>query len=165
MLKALFEVQTQGSKGKKKVRVKRIPKAMLGKWIIAADLEDVTLGDGVDLQTMINALPEKGGKLLVSGGVYELSEPLQIPDSKNSNISIIGCTFMGADKPRTIHPGTVHIEGKMDQTLYWNGKIWKAEVEDALGFDSKEAAEDEGFALITRTPKLLAQLDIVQVTK
>lgn len=137
---------------------------MIGKWVISADMEDVTIGDGgLDLQTMIDAIPAEGGEIFIANGVYELSEPLNIPDTVGGKITITGCTFKGADKPRTVHPGTVHIKGKLDKKFYWSGSVWKATVEDALSFETKEAAEDVAFEFISKNPRFLALLEIVQV--
>ncbi len=152
MLKALFEFDMSKKPEKKK------PKQILfGKWVIAALAE---LAD-MDLQAMLDAMPSKGGKIFIANGVYELSEPLRLPDNTDGKITITGCTFIGKDKPRTVVPGTVMIEG-VTKNVFWGGSGWKASVEDAARFETKEQAEDAAFELVSKQPKYIACVEIVR---
>ncbi len=154
MLKALLDVGSD-----EKPRKKKPSKALAGKWVITAPLEEVEM----DLQSMIDAVPKKGGKLFISGGVYNLTEPLRLPDDPDTKVIITGCTFNGdAKEAGTVIPGRVSIEG-MGAKVYWGGGKWKASIDDATPFDTKEAADKAAFEVVTRNPKLTGSVETVKV--
>ena len=137
--------------------VKNAPSSNAGKWVIAAYMSDVQM----TLQEMIDAVPADGGTVFISEGVYEISEPLQIPGD-GGHITIQGCHFKGADKYKEIVPAKVRYGGDQNVLVYWNEK-WKSSVSDAKGFPTKEAADEEAFMLVAKLPKYIGSIHTVKV--
>lgn len=70
--------------------------------------------DQVTLQSAIEALPEAGGAILLSGGIFEISAPIEIP----SNVKLIGAgrdrTLLRLDPGKVslgLHTGVVRMYG------------------------------------------------------
>ena len=129
------------------------------KWVVSAKLKDVELG----LQEMLDALPDDGGTVHISEGVYEISEPLRMPNIKG-NVNISGCSFIGdKKKPRTVSPGKITFEGG-SPTVYWGkSATWKRSRAEALWFDSKQEAERIAFGIVSKRPVLVGSIAVEEL--
>jgi hypothetical protein len=125
------------------------------KWVVSAKLKDVELG----LQEMLDALPDDGGTVHISEGVYEISEPLRMPTKGNVNIS--GCHFIGdKKKPKTVTPGKVTFEGT-SPTVYWGkGDMWMRSRTKAIWYRSKDEAERATFGIVSKKPTLVGSITV-----
>jgi hypothetical protein len=157
VLNAFMNVNLSTKETTKKQRLKDSSGSNAGKWVIAAHMADVQM----TLQEMIDAVPSDGGTIVISEGVYDLAEPLQIP-ADGGHVTIQGCMFNGADKYKEISPAKVRYGGVDDVLVYWNEK-WKSSVSDAKGFPTKEAADEEAFMLVAKLPKYIGSVHTVLI--
>lgn len=126
------------------------------KWVVKANLKDVELG----LQEMLDALPATGGKVVISEGVYEISEPIRFSGEKN--VTITGCTISDGKKSKTVKSGKITFEGESPD-VYWSGTAWKKSRVEATWFDSKEEAERVAFGIVSKTPALVGSVTVEEL--
>lgn len=130
------------------------------KWVVSAKLTDIELG----LQEMLDALPDGGGTVHISEGIYEISEPLRMPTNIKGNVNIRGCSFIGDKKePRTLKPGKITFEGASPIVYWGKGNTWKRSRTEAVWFGTKAEAEHAAFEIVRKRPVLIGSVTVEEL--
>lgn len=129
-------------------------------WTISVKLSDAEMG----IQDTVNALPKEGGTVNISEGVYIINGPLEFPSNPKSHVKIVGCSFEGGKKAKTVKPGKVEFVGNPTTTVYWNGSTWKAFPKDAKKFKTQDEAENYALYLVMKKPHLIGLVSVEPLT-